>query len=41
MDMHKNTNGDEEYTLNNSKTKAYLRHDLRLVKQSQDHKTPD
>ena len=41
MDMHKNTNGDEEYTLNNSKTKAYLRHELRLVKTVQDHKTMD
>jgi len=33
-----NFNGDEEYTLN-GKTKAYLRHELRLVRQSQDHTT--
>ena len=41
MDKHKNTNGYEEYTLNNSKTQAYLRHELRLVKTVQDHTTMD
>ena len=41
MEIHKNTNNDIEYTLNNSKTKAYLRHELRLVKTVQDHTTMD
>ena len=38
--MEKNGNGDEEYTLN-GKSKTYLRHELRLVKTVQDHKTMD
>ena len=37
-DISKNSNGDEEYTLN-SKNKTYLRHELRLVRIVQDHKT--
>ena len=39
-DINKNSNGDEEYTLN-SKNKAYLRHELRLVNKIEDHKTLD
>ena len=39
--IEKNINGDEEYTLNNSKNKTYLRHEMRLIRQSQDHKTMD
>ena len=39
-DIHQNSNGDEEYTLN-SKNKSYLRHELRLAKIAQDHKTWD
>ena len=39
-DIQKNTNGDEEYTLN-GKSKLYLRHELRLVKIVQDHTTMD
>ena len=37
-DINKNSNGDEEYTLN-SKTKPYFRHELRLVKQIDNNKT--
>ena len=39
-DINKNSNGDEEYTLN-SKNKNYLRHELRLIKTVQDHTTMD
>ena len=38
--IEKNANGDEEYRLN-GKSKAYCRHELRLVKPAQDHKTMD
>ena len=41
MDMRKNISNYEGYTLNNYKTKAYLRHELRLVKTVQDHTTMD
>ena len=37
-DTNENSNGDEEYTLN-SRNKNYLRHELRLVKKVEDHKT--
>ena len=41
IDINENSNGDEEYTLN-SKSKKYLRHELRLVSGPvQDHKTMD
>ena len=39
-DIQKNVNGDEEYSLN-GKSKLYLRHELRLIKTVQDHKTMD
>jgi hypothetical protein len=38
--IQKNPNGDEEYTLS-GKNKAYLRHELRLVRTVQDHTTMD
>ena len=41
MQINKNPDGYEEYTLNNSKKRKYLRHDLELVGPIQDKDTLD